>query len=116
MELKEFMLIFIVVDYGEMNLSPEEIQTRAKSWMDWQSKMMNQGILTSGNALQAGLTRISGPERTISDRMAVESKEIIGGYYIVQASDIEAVKEIAADYPDYDLGGVVEIREFIHYN
>lgn len=115
MELKEFMLIFIGVDYTEMNLSPEEIQTRAKSWMDWQKKMGENGVLQSGNALQSGLKRISGSERTTSDRMSVESKEIIGGYYIIKAENVDVATEIAEDYPDYDLGGVIEIRELMHY-
>ena len=115
MELKEFMLIFMGVDYAEMKLSPEEIQTRAKSWMNWQQKMGQQGVLKSGNALQSELKRITGAERTVSDRMSVESKEIIGGYYIVEAESMEAAELIAQDYPDYDLGGSVELRALLQY-
>lgn len=116
MELKEFMLIFIGVDYGEMNLSMEEIEQRAKSWMNWQQKMSESGVMLSGNALQSPLKRISGSERTITDRISVEAKEIIGGYYIIKAKDFDAATKIAEDYPDYDLDGTVEIRELIHYN
>ena len=36
--MKDFMLIFIGVNYAEMDLSPEEIQGRAQSWMNWQEK------------------------------------------------------------------------------
>lgn len=115
MELKEFMLIFMGVDYAEMNLSPEEIQKRAKAWMGWQEKMQKLDVLQHGNALQSELKRISGPSRTITDRMAVESKEIIGGYYIVKASSMEAAIEIAQDYPDFDLGGTIEVRALMHY-
>ena len=116
MELKEFMLIFIGVDYGEMNLSPEEIEKRAKAWMNWQQKMGEAGTLQSGNALQAGVKRITGSARTVSDRMSIESKEIIGGYYIIKAKNLDDATTIADDYPDYDLGGTVEIRELMHYN
>ena len=116
MESKEFMLIFIGVDYGEMNLSMEEIKKRAKSWMTWQQKMGESGVMKSGNALQSPLKRISGSDRTVTDRMSVESKEIIGGYYIVKAESLEAAAKIADDYPDYDLGGTVEIRELMYYN
>ena len=116
MELKEFMLIFIGVDYGEMNLSPKEIEKRAKSWMNWQQKMTESGVMKSGNALQSPLKRISGIERTVTDRISVEAKEIIGGYYIVRAKDFESAAKIAEEYPDYDLGGTVEIRELMFYN
>ncbi|MEM9326087.1 MAG: YciI family protein [Bacteroidota bacterium] len=116
MESKEFMLIFLGVDYGEMNLSMEEIEKRAKSWMAWQQKMAEAGIMQSGNALQSPLKRISGSDRTVTDRISVEAKEIIGGYYIVKAQDFDDAAKIAQDYPDYDLGGTVEIRELIYYN
>ena len=116
MESKEFMLIFIGVDYGEMNLSMDEIEKRAKSWMNWQQKMGESGVMQGGNALQSPLKRISGSDRTVTDRMSVESKEIIGGYYIIKAESFEAAAKIADDYPDYDLGGTVEIRELMHYN
>ena len=116
MESKEFMLIFIGVDYKEMNLSMEEIEKRAKSWMSWQQKMGESGIMQSGNALQSPLKRISGSDRTITDRISVEAKEIIGGYYIVKAKDFDDALKIAEDYPDYDLGGTVEIRELMYYS
>ena len=116
MELKEFMLIFIGVDYGEMNLSMEEIEQRANSWMSWQQKIAESGVMQSGNALQSQLKRISGSDRTVTDRISVEAKEIIGGYYIVKAKDFDGAAKIAEDYPDYDLGGTVEIRELMYYS
>ena len=50
--MKEFMLIFIGVNYAEMDLSPEEIQSRAAmSWMAWQEKMGKAGIMKDGKGL-----------------------------------------------------------------
>lgn len=114
--MKDFMLIFLGVDYSEMDFSPEEIQRRAQLWMSWQEDMGKRGILKGGNALQSGFKRISGPERTITDRSSTELKEIIGGYFLVEAKDVEAAIEISQDYPDFDLGGVVEVRELMHYH
>ncbi|MEM9025167.1 MAG: YciI family protein [Bacteroidota bacterium] len=114
--MKDFMLMFIGVNYAETDLSPEDIQERAQSWMGWQAKMEQQGILRGGNALQAGLTRITGPDRTVSDRASTESKEIIGGYYLIQVDSLETAQTACQDYPDYDLGGTVEIRELLVYS
>jgi len=105
------MLIFIGADYAELGLSPEEMQKQMGKWWAWQSKMEEAGIVKGGNALKPDSRRISGPDRTISDGPFVESKELVGGYYIVKADSLEAAAEIAKDYPDYDLGGTVEIRE-----
>jgi len=46
----------------------------------------------------------------------VEGKELVGGYYIVSAENADAVVKIAEDYPDYDLGGIVEIREIMVFD
>ncbi|WP_411031226.1 YciI family protein [Spongiimicrobium sp. 3-5] len=113
--MKDFMLIFIGANYAELNLSPEEIQGRAGSWMGWQEKMAKQGIVKEGNALKADAKRVVGPQRTVSDRAATELKELIGGYYIVKAASFDEAIAIAQDYPDYDLGGTVEVREVLHY-
>jgi len=105
------MMIFIGANYAELGLSPEQLQERLGKWWAWSSKMGEAGILKGGDALIPVAKRVSGPERVVSDGPFVESKELVGGYYVVSASNADAVVEIAQDYPDYDLGGTVEIRE-----
>jgi len=113
--MKDFMLIFVGTSYAEMDLSPEEIQQQAGKWMAWQEKMEKAGVLKSGNALSPDFRRISGADRTVTDRASTELKELVGGYYIVTAMDYDAAMAIAQDYPDYDKGGTVEVREIVHY-
>ena len=114
--MKEFMMIFIGADYGDLGLSPEEIQGRMGKWFAWSQKMEEQGIVRGGNALTADIRRIVGKDRTVSDINSAEVKEIVGGYYIVEAKDFDAVEVIAQDFPDYDLGGTVEIREVMVFD
>lgn len=109
--MKDFMMIFIGADYESLGLSPEQLQERMGKWFAWDEKMRNQGVQKGGNALHAKSKRVVGKDRTVTDGPFIEGKELIGGYYIVSANDADAVVEIAQDYPDYDLGGTVEIRE-----
>ncbi len=74
------------------------------------------GILKGGEALHPQMRRIAGKDRVVTDITSAEVKEIVGGYYTVEAKDFDAVQEIAKDYPDYDLGGTVEIREVIVFD
>ena len=113
--MKEFMLIFIGADYQDMGLSPEQMQERMGKWFAWNGKMQEQGVVKHGEALTPQIRHISGPQRTVTDKTAAELKEIVGGYYLVQAKDLEAACEIAQDYPDYDLGGTVEVREVMKF-
>ncbi len=114
--MKEFMMIFIGADYEELGLSPEQLQDRMGKWFAWTGKLSEQGIMKSGEALHTKSKRVSGPDRTVSDGPFVESKELIGGYFIVEAKDPDDVVRLAQDFPDYDLGGTVEIREVMKFD
>ena len=114
--MKDFMLIFIGKEYDQLGLSPEQMQERMGKWFAWHNKMESQGIVKHGEALHPQTRHISGSSRTVTDKVVTELKEIVGGYYVVSAKDLEAATEIAQDYPDYDLGGTVEIREIMVFD
>lgn len=109
--MKEFMMIFLGADYQDLQLSPEEIQSRMQLWMDWIGKLNADGTYLEGRPLMPGVTRMAGEKPIATDGPFAETKELIGGYFIVQAADLEKAKEMALDFPDFDLGGTVELRE-----
>ncbi len=115
--MKKFMLIFLGSDYQTLGISQEELQSRMGKWFAWTQKMQEQGVMVSGDALDADTVRhVSGPDRTVTDRAGSEIKELVGGYYIVKAENLDAAMKIAEDYPDYDLGGTVEIRQVMEFD
>lgn len=113
--MKDFMMLFVGADYAEAGLSPEQMQERMGKWFAWNQKMREAGIVKYGEALHPEAKRVTGPSRTVSDGPFVESKELIGGFYVVQAENSEAMLKVVEDYPDYDLGGSVEIREIMTF-
>lgn len=114
--MKDFMMIFLGASYEELGLSPEQLQERMGKWMAWGDKMGAQGILKGGEALLPTGKSVSGEKRVVSDGPFIEGKELIGGYYIVSAESYDHVVEIAQDFPDFDLGGTVEIREVMKFD
>ncbi len=114
--MKEFMMIFIGADYTDLGLSPEDLQNRMSKWFAWNDKMEKEGVVVSGNALTPQIRRVVGANRTVTDLTSAEVKEIVGGYYLVKANNFDDVQKIAQDYPDYDLGGTVEIREIMVFD
>lgn len=111
------MLIFLGTNYQTLGFSPEEMQGRMGKWFAWTQKMQNDNVYVDGHALESTTVRkVSGSDRTVTDRAGSEIKELVGGYYIVKAADLDGAMKIAEDYPDYDLGGTVEIREVMEFN
>lgn len=111
--MKEFMMVFVGQEYDVLGLSPEQIQERMGKWFTWSEKMTKQGRAPKGNALHPTGRVIDGPDRVVTDGPLMEGKELLGGYYEFKAKDYADALEVAQDYPDFDLGGKVEIREIM---
>lgn len=75
-----------------------------------------KGIQTGGGGLKASLTattiKNAGGGRTIHDGPFAESKEQLGGFYVVEAPDLDAAIALVKRMPMAD-GGSVEIRPLL---
>jgi len=114
--MKDFMLIFIGKEYTDLGMSPEEMQQRMGNWFEWSEKMNANKVEHDGHALHGNVRRINGENRTITDLASADVKELVGGYYIIKAKDLDAATEIAKDFPDYDLGSTCEVREVMVFD
>jgi hypothetical protein len=83
-------------------------------WGDWFQKH-GPAIADGGDGLKrAG--KILQPGGIVSDGPYIEAKEIIGGYSVVEAADLDAAVAIASDCPIALVGGAIEVRELAGYN
>lgn len=93
--------------------SPEQMQEMMKTWHEWKAKFKNNiidlgdGLKPTGKVLKNGV---------VSDGPFIESKEVMGGYSIVQAENYEHALEVARTCPITMLPGYnIEIRELANY-
>jgi hypothetical protein len=108
--MKKFLLL-LHEDIQKMNvLSPKEMQDIVQAHMDWSTKLVEAGHLVAGDGLQEKSILISGKECIIKDGPYLETKEIIGGYYVLQADSMDVVIDIAKECPTHLYGGTTEIR------
>jgi hypothetical protein len=61
----------------------------------------------------ATTVRVQGGQTLFSDGPFVEAKEHLGGYYLVEADDLDAALEIAARIPAARMGGAIEVRPVV---
>jgi hypothetical protein len=57
--------------------------------------------------------RVANGERTVTDGPFADTKEALGGYYLVEADSAEEAEAIAAQIPSARLGGTVEVRPVV---
>jgi hypothetical protein len=107
--MEKFMLIFQGGLPG--NASSEEMQANMGKWMAWIEKLSKDDRYVSGEPLLPGGKVIKGSAKNVKDGPFTEGKEIVGGFFIIKAKDYDEAVALCADYPDYDKGGVIQLRQ-----
>jgi hypothetical protein len=90
--------------------SPEKAQQNMKKWRAWFDEMGRQGQLKAiGQPLEeAG--KVVGKKKTITDGPYAETKDLVGGYSLIEAANLDEAARIASGCPIIDNGGSVEVR------
>lgn len=93
-------------------MTPEQMEAGMKVWMEWMKNGQEAGWLLDPGSALSGNGAVVQPDLTVVDGPFVESKEIIGGYTIVEAADLSEACELARQTMQLAGGGKIEVREF----
>ncbi|MEO1087209.1 MAG: YciI family protein [Acidobacteriota bacterium] len=111
--MANYMLVLRDEPTAFEGMGPEEMQRIIARYTAWSEALAAKGQLVDGNKLvdEAGrVVRRTGGQLRVVDGPFAEAKEIVGGYFTVEAESYDAAVEIASDCPHLDYGSV-EIRE-----
>lgn len=109
--MKEFMFIFKGPKYEDLNMSPQEAEANMQKWIGWVQQLRSEGVYVEGRPLTHGGKLMAGKTPVVTDGPFAESKEIVGGYFIIKARNMDEALQHAKGFPDFGLQGSVEIRE-----
>ena len=104
-----YMLLFRGNDLGK-GRSPEELQRVTDNWMAWFKRLTEEGKLVAGSPLEREGKIVSGKDRIVSDGPFVESKETVGGYFLLDVATLDQAMAIAKECPGLPYGVRVEVR------
>ncbi len=96
------------------NVSPQQMQGVIEKYMAWGEKLRASGAMIAGEKLAdepGKVMRGKAGQVRVTDGPYSEAKEVLGGYYIVQADNYDKAVEIARDCPQFEFGGTIEVRE-----
>lgn len=108
----QYMMIFYI--------SPEDIQNKTSNpaaynagWMAYVGAMYQSGVVVNGHGLEGPHTatslRVRGDKRQVQDGPFADTKEQLGGYFVIDVPNLDAALEWAARAPCAATGGV-EVR------
>jgi hypothetical protein len=108
-----YILLICTEEAADQAMSPAEGEAQMAGYMKFGEEMGKRGVLLGGERLRpttdATTVQVRNGEVLTSDGPFAETKEQIGGYYAVEAKDLDEAIEIAAKIPGASSGSI-EVR------
>jgi hypothetical protein len=99
--------------------SPEQMQAISQAYGEITQEMQGKGIFVAGDGLYPTATattvRVRDGERSVTDGPFAETKEQLGGFYVLDVKDLDEAIEWAAKIPGAQFGSI-EIRPVLVYD
>ena len=109
----QYILLIYASEAEQSRRTPEENAKNFEGYMSFTDSIKASGQLRAGDPLEpvstATTVRVKSGKVVRTDGPFAETREKLGGYYIVEAKDLDEAVSIAARIPDA-VGGSIEVR------
>ena len=114
---------YLLLLYGDEtrweNMSPEDSAEDMQRWSAFGEDLTASGAFVAGEGLAptaaATTVRIKDGEVVHTDGPFAETREQLGGFYLLECPDLDAALGWAAKVPDLGESGSVEVRPVMDY-
>ena len=90
--------------------SPQQMQQQMQKWGDWIQQLSKTGNFKAGEPLEAEGKVIKGRKKVVTDGPYAEAKDLVGGYLLISAKNLDEAVELSRGCPIFDSEGSVEVR------
>jgi hypothetical protein len=111
---------YMLLIYGDPAEAPPEAQSEEhlQRWFTYTQELQDAGVMKAGDALEmpdtATTVRVREGDTLLTDGPFAETKEILGGYYLIDVPDLDAAIGWAAKMPNIAYGSV-EVRPVMNF-
>ena len=113
-----YMLLIYGDESSQGEASEAEQQAEMAKWFDYTEEMRSAGAIKAGDALQPTATatsvRDNGGEPLVTDGPFAETKEQLGGYYLLDVADLDEAIKWAHKCPGARYG-TIELRPVMEF-
>jgi hypothetical protein len=108
--MSQFMLLLYDDPADWQKLSPEEMQKAIEKYVAWTKKSFTVDAKRLADDPGRVIRVQAGKPRT-TDGPYSETKEVLGGYYTIEARNYDEAVRLALEHPHLEYGGTIEIRQ-----
>ena len=112
---------YLLLIYGDPAEAPPEAQSeeQMQRWFTYTQELQEAGVMKGGDALEmpdtATTVRVRDGDTLLTDGPFAETKEILGGYYLIDVPDLDAAIGWASKMPNIAYGSV-EVRPVMKFD
>jgi hypothetical protein len=114
----QYMLLIYGDESAGVDMSADEEAASMQAWTAYTAWLRDQGWMQGGDPLQpvaqSTTVRVREGERLITDGPFAETKETLGGYYLLEVDDLDQAIEAAGRCPGAATG-TVELRPVMEF-
>ncbi len=106
------MANFLYVFRGgtSVGASPQQMQEQLQKWGAWIQQLSKTGNFKAGEPLEAEGKVIRGRKKVVTDGPYAEAKDLVGGYLLISAKNLDEAVELSRGCAIFDSDGTVEVR------
>ena len=108
--MAHFMLLLYDNPSHWATLSPEEMQKAIEKYGAWTKKAFTKDSKRLAEDARR-VIRAQGGKPRATDGPYSETKEVLGGYYTIEAANYEEAVQRSLDHPHLEYGGTIELRQ-----
>jgi hypothetical protein len=96
--------------------TPERAQQSMQMWMAWMRDLEAKGHLKDRGQPLDGAGKVVRKGKVVTDGPYAETKDLVAGFTIIEARDLEEAADLAAGCPILQGSGAVEVRPVLRMN
>lgn len=107
--MSKFLLLLRGGEFDQY--SPDEMEDILEKYLAWTARLKDEGIYLAGEELKDSGRVLSVQNDQVVDGPFAETKEAIGGFWLIQAKDFAEAVVVSKECPHLLFKGTVEVRE-----
>lgn len=108
--MAQFMLLLYDNPAEWLKVSPEEMQKAIEKYRAWTQKPFTKDSKRLGDD-SGRVLRSEGGKPRATDGPYSETKEVLGGFYLIEAANYDEAVALTMDHPHLEYGGTIEVRQ-----
>jgi len=110
--MTQFLYLYRMTDSARQEAmgTPASAQQSMQRWMTWLSELDAKGHLKDRGQPLERTGKVVRGKNAVTDGPYTEAKDLVGGFTLVEARDIDQAVELSRGCPILDGGGSVEVR------